>query len=74
MKRKLWAQVIDNLKGMIHAMRYNTKGYDLLTAFLFFISNLITYYGCAYDEVLKELIYYVNVLRSAPGIVAEMAY
>jgi hypothetical protein len=73
-KKKLWLQIMDNLKGLVHSLRFTPRSYELLVLFLYFISNTITFYGCVYEEILKELIYYVNILRNSPGIIAELAY
>lgn len=73
-KKKMWLQVMDNLKGLIHSLRVTSRGYELLAILLHLIANIVTFYGCVYEEILKELIYYANVLRSSPGIIAEMAY
>ena len=37
---------MDTLKGLIHGLRYTAKTFELLKVFLFFINNLITFYGC----------------------------
>jgi hypothetical protein len=65
---------MDNLKGLIHSLRFTSKSYELLTVFLCCISNIITFYGCVYEDVLKDLIYSINTLRNSPGINSEVAY
>jgi hypothetical protein len=65
--------VVDILKGMIHAVRHTLKAYELLTVFLFMIGILIKFYGCPYDDILKEIIYYIHILRSSPGVNADLA-
>jgi hypothetical protein len=64
---------MDNLKGLIHCLRFTAKGYEILTIYLHCISSIITNYGCAYEDVLKDMIYFVNILRNSPGINSELA-
>jgi len=45
-KKKIWLHIMDTLKGLIHGLRYTAKTFELLKVFLFFINNLITFYGC----------------------------
>lgn len=73
-KKKIWMHLLDNLKGLIHSLRFTSKSYELLMITLHSIYNMITFYGCAYDDILKEMIYYINILRTSPGINAELAY
>ena len=65
--------MLDTLKGLIHAQRFTAKSYELVTIFLHFISVLIRFHGCAYDDLLKEMIYLVNLLRNSPGHNAYLA-
>lgn len=52
-KKRLWQQIMDNFKGLTHSLRFTAKSYELLTLYLFFIGNLIKFYGCLYEDVLK---------------------
>lgn len=72
-KKKIWLHILDNLKGLVHSLRFTSSGYELLMITLHLVYSLITFYGCAYEDILKEMIYYVNILRNSPGINAELA-
>jgi hypothetical protein len=64
---------MDNFKGLTHSLRFTAKSYELITLYLFFIGNLIKFYGCLYEDVLKELLYAVAMLRNAAGVISELA-
>ena len=72
-KKKVWTHTLELLKGLIHAQRSSTKAYDLMTLLLHFISVLLRFYGCAYEDILKEMIYLVNLLRNSHGYNYKMA-
>jgi hypothetical protein len=52
-KKKIWLHILDTLRGLIHALRFSTKSYELVTIFLHFIGTVIKFHGCAYDDLLK---------------------
>ena len=64
---------MDVLKGLVHGLRYSSKSYELLRIFIFFLNNLIVYYGCVYTDVLKEMIYFINIIRNGYGLIADIS-
>ena len=73
LRKKIWAHTLDIFKGLIHGLRYTNKAYELLRIFVFQINNMITYYGCSFPDILKEMIYFVNILRNGYGCLIDMA-
>lgn len=41
--------------------------------FMFLLKNLLTFYGCLFDDILKEMAYELIVVRNWPGILAHYA-
>jgi hypothetical protein len=65
--------IVDNLKGLIHAMRFSSKSYQMVTVYLHLLNQILKFYGCHFEDVLKDILFYVNLLRSSPGYNADQA-
>lgn len=72
-KKKIWLHILDNLKGLIHSLRFTHKSEELVIIFLHLINNTLKFYGCAFEDMLKEMIYLVNILRNCPGHISDIA-
>lgn len=45
----------------------------MFVSFLFLMKNLLTFYGCTFDDVLKEIAYWLTVVRNWPGVMGHFA-
>jgi hypothetical protein len=65
--------MLDLLKGFVHGARVTEKVNELFLNYLFLLKNMLTFYGCTYDEILKEIAYWLTVVRNWPGIIGNYA-
>ena len=71
--KNLWLHVLDCLRGLAHALRFTGQTDPYLAPFMHLVSSLLKFNGCAFEDILKELIYIVHGLRSCPGLNGLMA-
>jgi hypothetical protein len=61
--------VLDLLKGFAHAARVTEKVTELFLSLLFLLKNMLTFYGCIHDDIMKDMAYWLTVVRNWPGVV-----
>ena len=71
--QEIYAHMLDLLKGFVHAERVTSKTNQLLINYLFFLKSILTFYGCTFQEILKEMAYLMTVIRNFPGILGNYA-
>jgi hypothetical protein len=65
--------MLDLLKGFIHAARVTEKTNEIFLSYLFLLKNLITFYGCTFDDILKDIIYLINTVKNFPSSTGNLA-
>jgi len=71
--KDIYLHVLDLFKGFVHAARVTEKANELFLSLMFLLKNLITFYGCNFDDILKELAYWVTVVRNWSGVLGHYA-
>lgn len=73
MPKELYKHMLDLMKGFVHAVRVTEKVMELFLSLLFLIKNMLTFYGCMYDDIMKEMAYQLTIVRNWPGVIGCFA-
>lgn len=64
--------MIKILKILIHGVKTLNIIEEYLPLLIYLIMKCITYHGCFYEDLLKELMIWATQLRSFPGLIGRM--